>query len=115
MRRLAFGVIAVLAVLLSCVSEPTAPRESGIRYASGLRFNAIFPSFLQQPGVADLVTFDRVHVVLRHSDGTIALDTTIAFPSDKNEVALELSVRLLEWRSTTCTRSNVTRSATPGC
>ena len=98
MRRLALGAAALFVVfvtLLSCVNEPTAPRETGIRYASGLRFTAVFPSILQQAGAADLVSFERVHVVLRHSDGTIALDTTIVFPPDRNEINLDLSVRLL--------------------
>ena len=98
LRRWALGSAALLFVLValaSCVNEPTAPREPGIRYASGLRFNAIFPSLLQQPGAADLVSFDRVHVVLHHSDGTVALDTTIAFPASANEVSLALNVRLL--------------------
>ena len=98
MRRLALGAAALFVVfvtLLSCVNEPTAPRETGIRYASGLRFTAVFPSILQQAGAADLVSFERVHVVLRHSDGTMALDTTIVFPPDRNEINLALSVRLL--------------------
>ena len=86
LRRWALGsavFVFVLVALASCVNEPTAPREPGIRYASGLRFNAIFPSLLQQPAAADLVTFNRVHVVLHHSDGTVALDTTIAFPASE--------------------------------
>jgi uncharacterized protein YjdB len=98
MRRVALGSAAlfvVLIVLLSCVNEPTAPREPAIRYASGLRFNAVFPSLLQQAGVADFVAFDRVHVVLHHSDGTIALDTTIVFPPGVDEISLDLNVRLL--------------------
>lgn len=88
------AVFAVLVVLVSCVNEPTAPRD-GARYASGLRFNAIFPALLQMSGAADLVPFDRVHVLLHHSDGTVALDTTIVFPADKDTVALDLTVRLL--------------------
>ena len=104
LRRMALGSaapFAVLVVLLSCVNEPTAPRETGIRYASGLRFNAIFPSLLQQAAAADLVSFDRVHVVLHHSDGTVALDTMIVFPPNVNEVSLDLNVRLLANAPTT--------------
>ena len=104
LRRWALGsavFVFVLVALASCVNEPTAPREPGIRYASGLRFNAIFPSLLQQPGAADLVAFDRVHVVLHHSDRTVALDTTIAFPANANEISLALNVRLLAGAPTT--------------
>ena len=91
----AAALFGVLVLLLSCSSEPTAPREAGIRYASGLRFNAVFPSLLQQAAAVELVAFDRVHLVLRHSDGTTALDTMIVFPADRNEVTLDLNVRLL--------------------
>ena len=51
LRRFALSGIALLVVvvvLLSCMGgEPTAPKKSGITYATGLRFNTIFPSLFR--------------------------------------------------------------------
>ena len=46
------------------------------------------------PG-AGLVPFSRVRVVLHHSDGTIALDTVVAFAGGSDSLTLSLSVPLL--------------------
>ena len=48
----------------------------------GLSWDAVYPAPLRSVGgvSAGIVDFNRVRVVLHHSDGTVALDTTIAFP-----------------------------------
>jgi uncharacterized protein YjdB len=96
-RRFALGTTALFVsffVLLSCVGEPTAPQRNTERFARGLTFNPVFPQGLSLFNAADF-TFDRVHVVLRHLDGSVALDTTVAFPANATEVSITLDVRLL--------------------
>ena len=96
-RRLALGTTALFVsffVLLSCVGEPTAPQRNTERFARGLTFNPVFPQGLSLFKAADF-TFDRVHVVLRRLDGSVALDTTVAFPANATEVSITLDVRLL--------------------
>jgi len=81
--------------------EPTAPKKSGITYASGLRFNTIFPAAFQQSAFAGVVTFDRVRIVLRRRDASIALDTIINFPADVDSISLDLRVPLSPGASAT--------------
>ena len=97
LRRFALGVAALLVVLvtlISCMGEPTAPKDGGIRRAAGLRFNTIFPAAMSQAGFAGVVTFDRVRVLLRRIDGTVALDTIVNFPANVDSITLSLNVRL---------------------
>lgn len=87
----AFAVIAVL----SCGRETTAPDGAAVRIARGLSFVSSFPSLLGQLSASNVVAFTRVRVVLRHPDGTVALDTTVNFGSgSSDEMTLSLSVRL---------------------
>ena len=81
-------------VLLSCGRELTAPQNSSARVASGIRFNTIFPHVSTSGAFANALTFDKVHIVLHHTDGTIALDTTIVFPADSSQVSVSLTVKL---------------------
>jgi hypothetical protein len=78
----------------SCIDAPTAP--SGARWAHGVAFDATFPPVFQTlPAAAStLVPFERVRVLIRRANGSIALDTTIAFPSGSAEVSLGLNVPL---------------------
>ena len=97
LRRFALigsALFVVLVVLLSCVGEPTAPKQETPRFATGVRFNAIFPEMSKLSGVADLIAFDRVRVVLRRADGTVAIDTTINFPANVDAVTISLDIRL---------------------
>ncbi len=89
---IAFGI-----ALLSCGRDVTAPGGSA-RYARGISWDAIFPPAFQQAGSASssLVPFTSVHVVLHHSDGTVALDTTIVFPADSTSYTADLTVKLLD-------------------
>src|SRR5258708_15952230 len=94
LRRLALFGVAVAAVLTSCGREPTAPTQTDARFARGLSFGAVFPTIQLSGSAADLVAFSSVHVVLHHSDGTVALDTTIAFPADSQQIVVSLTVKL---------------------
>jgi alpha-tubulin suppressor-like RCC1 family protein len=87
----AFGI-----ALLSCGRDVTSP-GAAVRVAHGLSFNTQFPPAFQAAGAGALsvVAFNRVHVVLHHSDGTVALDTVITFPADSSLITLSLTVPLL--------------------
>jgi hypothetical protein len=65
--------------------------------ARGLSFNAVFPALFQQAGsfAAGLVQYDRVRVVVRHSDATTAIDTIYAFGAGSDSVVVSLNVPLL--------------------
>ena len=95
LRRLAFLGLAFGAVLISCGKDVTGP--GGARFARGLSWNAIFPGPLRNAGVSSsgIVDFDRVHVLLHHSDGSVALDTTIAYPAGTDSLTVSLAVQLL--------------------
>jgi hypothetical protein len=94
MRRLALMGLMLVAAIASC-KDVTAP--GGGRFARGLSWNAIFPPPLRDVGGtgSGVVNFDKVHVLLHHSDGSIALDTTIDFPSGADSLTVSLAVRLL--------------------
>lgn len=83
--------------MLSCGKDVTGPRGSALRYARGLSWNAMFPSAFQALGGtgSSVVPFSRVHVLLQHSDGTVALDTVLDFPSGVQSISLSLTVPLL--------------------
>jgi hypothetical protein len=105
LRRLALSgvaILVVLIVLLSCMGDTaTGPRKSGITYASGLRFNTIFPAAFQQSAFAGIVNFDRVRIVIRRLDASVALDTTINFPANVDQITLELNVPISPGASAT--------------
>ncbi len=97
-RPIALGTAALFVsffVLLSCVGEPTAPQKETGQIARGLSFNPVFPAGLSQFGARDQFTFDRVHVLLRRVDGSVALDTLVNFPATASEVSITLDIRLL--------------------
>ncbi|HEX7546534.1 MAG TPA: hypothetical protein VF368_07385, partial [Gemmatimonadaceae bacterium] len=57
----------------------------------------MFPPAFQALGGrgSSVVPFSRVHVLLQHSDGTVALDTVLDFPSGAQSITLSLTVPLL--------------------
>ncbi|MBX7120169.1 MAG: Ig-like domain-containing protein [Gemmatimonadaceae bacterium] len=81
--------------LLSCGREITGP-GAGVRIATGLSFISTFPAPLASvaAGAGAVVPFDRVRVVFRRTDGTLALDSMVAFPSNADSIALDLRVPL---------------------
>jgi alpha-tubulin suppressor-like RCC1 family protein len=88
----AFGL-----ALLSCGRDVTSP-GAAVRIAHGLSFNTQFPPAFQAlgNGASTVVPFNRVHVVLHHSDVTVALDTTIDFPAGADSITVNLTVKLLD-------------------
>jgi len=95
LRRFAVVAGTLGLSLLSCGRELTGP-EGGIRFASGLSFLALYPEPLASvaDGAGSVVSFERVRVVFRRSDGSIALDTAVLFPSNADSIALDLRVPL---------------------
>jgi Bacterial Ig-like domain (group 1) len=96
LRRLALQCIAFGIALLSCGRDVTGPGSSA-RYARGITFNPVFPPAFQAVGGtgSGVVEFNRVHIVLDHDDGTVALDTVVNFPADSTSLTLSLTVQLL--------------------
>jgi hypothetical protein len=99
-RAATFALVTLLASAVNCgrdVTSPLADGDQGVRYARGLSFKAVFPAGYEKlaSSAAPLVAFTNVKVTLRHSDGTIALDTLIAFPSDADSIQVSLNVKLL--------------------
>lgn len=95
LRTLVAGAAVLVLSLLSCGREITGP-ESGVRYATGLSFVSLFPGPLASvaQGAGSVVPFERVRVVFRREDTTIALDTMVSFPSNADSMALDLRVPL---------------------
>ncbi len=95
MRRMALLVTVFVFSVLSCGREITGP-EDGLRvsYARGLSFEADFPEAVRRANAlsSGVVDFQRVRVVFRRADGSVALDRVIDFPasSDSIEVALDV-------------------------
>ncbi len=96
MRRLFFCGLAFVVAIISCGKDITGPVGASARYIRGLSWNAVFPPAFQVAGGSDVVQFTKVHVVLHHDDGTVALDTTINFPAGVDSVPLNLTVKLLD-------------------
>ena len=95
LRRLAFLGLVFVATILSCAKDVTGPNSG--RFMRGFSWNTVYPGPLRDVGSAGtgLVPFTRVRVLLHHSDGTVALDTTIAFPSTADSLTVSLNVKLL--------------------
>ncbi|MFI5232845.1 MAG: hypothetical protein ACHQSE_10080, partial [Gemmatimonadales bacterium] len=95
LRRALLGAVCIAAIL-SCARDVTGPNGAA-RFVHGISWNSIFPPPLRAVGglSAGVVDFNRVHVVLHHSDATVALDSTIDFPAGADSLTVSLTVRLL--------------------
>ncbi len=95
MRRLAFLGLVFVVAIVSCAKDLTGP--NAVRFMRGLSWNPVFPPALLDAGglSSGVVNFNRVHVVLHHSNETVALDTVIAFPSTADTLLVSLTVALL--------------------
>ena len=82
--------------LLSCGRDVTSPNAVA-RIARGIAWRTEFPPAYQLASgdAGGVVDFNRVHVVLHHADGTVALDTVIDFPAGADTIAVSLDVTLL--------------------
>jgi len=101
LRRLAALAVALVLTTLSCSHDLTAPTSAKLRIARGLAFQTVFPSALSRGAAADVVPFDAIHIVFHHSDGTVALDTTVAYPAGADSLTLSLTITLLPDAPTT--------------
>jgi hypothetical protein len=104
MRASALG-IAVCALLLACGREPTGSNadESGVGRIQAISWVVEFPQgyheFRAQAstapgGAGDLVLFTKVRVRMLNADGSVALDTMVAFPPGSDEVQMTFPVTL---------------------
>ena len=95
-RHAAFVLAALVLVVLSCGPELTAPRGGASRVARGISFSPVFPAVLSQVAsdASGIVDFNRVHIVLRHGDGTVALDTVVNYPAGADSLLVSLDVSL---------------------
>jgi hypothetical protein len=96
MRRVSILALVFVAAILSCGKDVTGPVGAAVRYARGLAFDPIFPPAFQVTGGSGVVQFSKVHVVLHHDDGSVALDTTIDFPDGQDSLTVDLTVKLLD-------------------
>ena len=94
--RLVLLGIAFAMALLSCGRDVTSPNAVA-RFARGIAWRTEFPPAYQLAGgaAAGVADFNRVHVVLHHADGTVALDTVIDFPAGADSITVSLDVKLL--------------------
>jgi hypothetical protein len=90
--------LVFVAAILSCGKDVTGPLGAAGRYVRGLAFDPIFPPAYQAAGgtSSGVVQFTRVHIVLDHDDGSVALDTTIDFPAGQDSLTVDLTVKLLD-------------------
>ncbi len=88
-----FGVFALS--LLSCGREVTAPSGGVSAFRHGMfQVEPRFPALANGVSAESSVAFERVHIVLRREDGSIAIDTVVFFPPGVDEVSLSLNVPL---------------------
>ncbi|MCE9603221.1 MAG: hypothetical protein K8S21_13540 [Gemmatimonadetes bacterium] len=81
--------------LLSCGRDVTGP-GAGLRMAQGISFVAQFPGPIANvvTGAGSVVPFDRVRVIIRRSDGSVAVDRVALFSAGSDSVRLDLRVQL---------------------
>jgi len=96
-QRQILALVALLGLsLLSCGREVTGPGngfEYGRSRTAALALDPQMPSLLSSlVGAGSVVPFEKVRVVLRREDNTIALDTLIDFPASVDTVALTVVV-----------------------
>jgi hypothetical protein len=87
-RQLHLFLFFVLLPLLTCTDGPTAP---GLHEVS----LAVLPVFgVDSAPAAFNLLIDEVHVVIRRPGGGVAIDTTVAFPAEVDELEMEIRVQL---------------------
>ncbi len=96
LKRLAALASLFVLSLLSCGREVTGP-DNGVPYGrsriAALALDPQLPSlFASLSGASDAVPFENVRVVLRRENGTIVLDTLIAFPADADSISVTVTV-----------------------
>jgi hypothetical protein len=94
LRRFALVGLGLVLSVLSCGREVTGP--GGVRLARNISFVGQFPGALAHvaEGAGSVVAFDRIRVVLRRSNGAVAIDRLVQFAAGVDSVALDLRVPL---------------------
>ncbi len=97
-RFAALAGAMLFASLLSCGREITGPDGRGGR-PGALLLDPQFASIRlggtgEMLSIGSVVEFDRVRVVLRRMDGTIAVDTLVPFPPTVESISLKLNITL---------------------
>lgn len=94
-RRLVLLTSAFALSLLSCGREVTGP-EDGLQMGGRLAMLALapeMPSLMNVlEGAGDAVPFERVRIVLRNEDGSVAKDTVVDFPAAADSITLTLTL-----------------------
>ena len=99
-RRLAVAAGLLIAVLVACGREITAPVANTVnafrRYAAVSfepKYETAVPAHLLKAAL-QTVAFERVRITLRREDGSIVLDTVVLFPAGSEELTVTLNVPL---------------------
>lgn len=94
-RRLVLLTSAFALSLLSCGREVTGP-DDGLQLGGRRAMLALapeLPSLMNVlEGAGDAVPFERVRILLRNEDGTVAKDTVVDFPATADSIALTLTL-----------------------
>ena len=99
-RRLTLAAGLLIAVLVACGKELTAPvirpgslfqRVAALTFAP--QYETALPAGALRAALTQ-VAFERVRITLRREDGSIALDTVVSFPVGNDSLFLALNVPL---------------------
>jgi hypothetical protein len=93
--RVLLGLVGAL-LIGSCGRESPLPLSNGVSLARHGLFSVepVFPRLVGGKSLEDVVQFEKVRIVLRRADGSVALDTTVLFPVGVDTVVLAASVPL---------------------
>jgi hypothetical protein len=94
---LLFPILALAASALSCGREITGPHGTGRVAAIALdpRFESVrLLGSGEVLGIGSVVPFQKVRVVLRRADGSIAVDSLVDFPPGQDAITLKFTVQL---------------------
>lgn len=84
------AVLGLVYTAVSCGLDATRPDV-----ARGFSFAPAFPALIDVPGgISAVVPFERVRIVLTRADHSIALDRSVRFSGDDDEMTLRLAVPL---------------------
>lgn len=94
-RAAGFGIL-LASLLVSCGRDAPVPTGDGVTLVRHglLAFEPVFPRLPGGASLTDVVEFEKVRVVLRRADGSVALDTIVLFPVGVDSVVLATTVPL---------------------
>ncbi|HYV97061.1 MAG TPA: hypothetical protein VE967_06385, partial [Gemmatimonadaceae bacterium] len=85
-RFAAIAVACVALLVFHACSDATGPGSRAHAHGARLAFNPVFQT------TNGTVQFEKVHILLHRTDGSVALDTLISFPADADELTLSFEV-----------------------